>query len=34
MVEAQKESLQMIIWGSILFQVEKIFLNWQLFQLE
>ena len=23
MVEAQKESLQMIIWSSILFQVEK-----------
>lgn len=34
MVEAQKESLQMIIWSIILFQVEKIFLNWQLFQLE
>lgn len=34
MVEAQKESLQMIIWSIILFQVEKIFLNWQLIQLE
>ena len=34
MVEAQKESLQMIIWSIILFQVEKIFLNWQLFRLE
>lgn len=34
MVEAQKESLQTIIWSIILFQVEKIFLHWQLFRLE
>lgn len=34
MLEAQKESLQMIIWSIILFQVEKIFLNWQPFQFE
>lgn len=31
MLEAQKELLQMIIWSIILFQVEKIFLSWQLF---
>lgn len=30
-MEAQKELLQMIIWSIILFQVEKLLLNWQPF---